>query len=58
MSTFFHISIVLVVGCFFLQVSKRRYRRWLNDRLLRELAPPLEASEIASLFAPPPWGNN
>ncbi|KAL3682342.1 hypothetical protein R1sor_000364 [Riccia sorocarpa] len=39
-----------------IKVSKRRYRRWLNDRLLRELAPPLEASEIASLFAPPPWG--
>lgn len=38
------------------KLSNRHYRRWMNDRLLRELAPPLDATEIGSLFAPPPWG--
>ncbi|CAM6104558.1 unnamed protein product [Calypogeia fissa] len=38
------------------KVSNRRYRRWLNDQLLRDLAPPMEAAEIEGLFAPPPWG--
>jgi len=28
----------------------------MNDKLLRELAPPLDAFEIGALFAPPPWG--
>lgn len=39
-----------------LQISNRRYCRWINDRLLRELAPPLDAEEIGGLFCPPPWG--
>jgi len=39
-----------------LQISNRRYCRWVNDRLLRELAPPLDAEEIGGLFSPPPWG--
>lgn len=39
-----------------LQISNRRYCRWVNDRLLRELAPPLDAEEIGGLFCPPPWG--
>eukprot|EP00252_Welwitschia_mirabilis_P027198 TRINITY_DN9266_c0_g2_i1.p1 TRINITY_DN9266_c0_g2~~TRINITY_DN9266_c0_g2_i1.p1 ORF type:complete len:290 (+),score=56.12 TRINITY_DN9266_c0_g2_i1:264-1133(+) len=39
-----------------LQVSNRRYCRWVNERLLRDLAPPLDADEIDTLFAPPPWG--
>ncbi|MCO5613323.1 hypothetical protein L7F22_067599 [Adiantum nelumboides] len=38
------------------KLSNRHYRRWMNDRLLRELTPPLDAQEIGSLFAPPPWG--
>ncbi|KAB1204385.1 hypothetical protein CJ030_MR8G027178 [Morella rubra] len=38
-------------------VSNRRARRWLNDRLLMELVPRLNAEEIRGLFAPPPWGN-
>eukprot|EP01018_Ginkgo_biloba_P027065 Gb_03328 [translate_table: standard] len=38
------------------EISNRRYCRWVNDRLLRELAPPLDAEEIGSLFSPPPWG--
>ncbi|KAJ0111210.1 hypothetical protein Patl1_03420 [Pistacia atlantica] len=38
-----------------LQVSNRRSRRWLNDRLLMELVPRLDAEEIRGLFAPPPW---
>lgn len=38
------------------QVSNRRTRRWLNDRLLMELVPRLNAEEIRGLFAPPPWG--
>lgn len=40
------------------QVSNRRSRRWLNDRLLIELVPRLNADEIRGLFAPPPWGND
>lgn len=39
------------------QVSNRRSRRWLNDRLLLELVPRLNAEEIRGLFAPPPWGD-
>ena len=42
---------------FTLQVSNRRSRRWLNDRLLMELVPRLNAEEIRGLFAPPPFGN-
>ena len=41
-----------------LQVTNRRSRRWLNDRLLMELVPRLNAEEIKGLFAPPPWGND
>ncbi|KAJ0051745.1 hypothetical protein Pint_03359 [Pistacia integerrima] len=37
------------------KVSNRRSRRWLNDRLLMELVPRLDAEEIRGLFAPPPW---
>ncbi|KAH6818856.1 R3H domain protein [Perilla frutescens var. hirtella] len=39
-------------------VSNRRSRRWLNDRLLMELVPRLNAEEIRGLFAPPPWGED
>ncbi|KAL3827922.1 hypothetical protein ACJIZ3_016724 [Penstemon smallii] len=39
------------------RVSNRRSRRWLNDRLLMELVPRLNAEEIRGLFAPPPWGD-
>ncbi|KAL5561650.1 hypothetical protein UlMin_031397 [Ulmus minor] len=39
------------------QVSNRRSRRWLNDRLLMELVPRLNAEEIRGLFAPPPFGD-
>ncbi|KAH9613048.1 hypothetical protein KSS87_000761 [Heliosperma pusillum] len=38
------------------QVSNRRSRRLVNDRLLMELVPRLNAEEIRGLFAPPPWG--
>ncbi|KAL2935270.1 R3H domain-containing protein 4 [Bienertia sinuspersici] len=38
------------------QVGNRRSRRLLNDRLLMELVPRLNAEEIRGLFAPPPWG--
>lgn len=44
--------------CLFLQVGSRRSRRWLNDFLLIELVPRLNAEEIRGLFAPPPFGNN
>ncbi|XP_042503426.1 uncharacterized isomerase BH0283-like isoform X2 [Macadamia integrifolia] len=40
------------------KVSNRRARRWVNDRLLIELVPRLDAEEIRGLFAPPPWGDN
>ncbi|KAK4558439.1 hypothetical protein RGQ29_007974 [Quercus rubra] len=43
---------------FTLQVSNRRSRRWLNDRLLMELVPRLNAEEIRGLFAPPPFGDD
>ncbi|KAM7258078.1 hypothetical protein ACFE04_013819 [Oxalis oulophora] len=38
-------------------VSNRRSRRWLNDRLLMELVPRLSEKEIKGLFAPPPFGD-
>ncbi|KAL9239224.1 hypothetical protein vseg_013564 [Gypsophila vaccaria] len=37
-------------------VSNRRTRRLVNDRLLMELVPRLNAEEVRGLFAPPPWG--
>ncbi|KAK5811229.1 hypothetical protein PVK06_026553 [Gossypium arboreum] len=40
------------------QVTNRRSRRWLNDRLLMELVPRLNAEEVRGLFAPPPWGDD
>ncbi|KAL3328445.1 hypothetical protein AABB24_035867, partial [Solanum stoloniferum] len=40
------------------KVSNRRTRRWLNDRLLMELVPRLNAEEIRGLFAPPPFGDD
>ncbi|XP_015575636.2 R3H domain-containing protein 4 [Ricinus communis] len=40
------------------KVSNRRSRRWINDRLLMELVPRLNADEIRGLFAPPPWGDD
>lgn len=39
------------------RVSNRRTRRWLNDRLLMELVPRLNAEEIRGLFSPPPFGD-
>ncbi|KAM7254319.1 hypothetical protein ACFE04_032001 [Oxalis oulophora] len=39
-------------------VSNRRSRRWLNDRLLMELVPRLSEKEIRGLFAPPPFGDD
>ncbi|XP_058770864.1 uncharacterized protein LOC131644395 [Vicia villosa] len=39
------------------KVTNRRSRRWLNDRLLMELVPRLNAEEIRGLFAPPPFGD-
>ncbi|XP_052170160.1 uncharacterized protein LOC127786658 isoform X3 [Diospyros lotus] len=47
-----------LTGTFLFQVSNRRSRRWLNDRLLMELVPRLNAQEIRGLFAPPPWGED
>ncbi|TYJ21704.1 hypothetical protein E1A91_A08G080100v1 [Gossypium mustelinum] len=40
------------------KVTNRRSRRWLNDRLLMELVPRLNAEEVRGLFAPPPWGDD
>lgn len=39
------------------KLGRRRYRRYVNDNTLRELAPTLTAADIGSLFAPPPWGD-
>ncbi|XP_071684926.1 uncharacterized protein [Lolium perenne] len=38
------------------EISNRKSCRWLNDSLLLELVPCLDADEIKGLFAPPPWG--
>jgi hypothetical protein len=46
---------VCLLQCY-TQVSNRRSRKWLNDRLLIELVPRLHVEEIKGLFAPPPWG--
>ncbi|KAK1354681.1 hypothetical protein POM88_047937 [Heracleum sosnowskyi] len=51
----FYFSLV-VLGLREAEVSNRRTRRWINDRLLMELVPRLNAEEIRGLFAPPPWG--
>ncbi|XP_031496125.1 uncharacterized protein LOC116261486 [Nymphaea colorata] len=40
------------------KISNRRFSKWLNDHLLMELVPPLNAEEIRGLFAPPPWGES
>ncbi|KAF8664690.1 hypothetical protein HU200_054405 [Digitaria exilis] len=48
-------SFIILLRCC-TQVSNRRSRRWLNDRLLIELVPRLHVEEIKGLFAPPPWG--
>lgn len=36
--------------------GNRRYRRLLNDKILRDMAGPLTAEEMEQLYAPPPWG--
>ena len=39
------------------RVGQRRQRRWLNDRLLRDMAPALTAKDMESLFKPAPFGD-
>ena len=46
----------LHITMLYIQVSNRRSRKWMNDRLLIELVPRLHVEEIKGLFAPPPWG--
>lgn len=36
--------------------GSRRYRRLLNDKILRDMAGPLTAEDMEQLYAPPPWG--
>lgn len=38
------------------KVGQRRQRRYLNDKLLRDMAPALTAKDIESLFKPVPFG--
>ena len=38
------------------RVGGRRRQRFLNDKLLRDLAGPMSASDMASLFVPAPFG--
>ncbi|GMH37447.1 hypothetical protein BSKO_05320 [Bryopsis sp. KO-2023] len=38
-------------------VGHRRRRRWMNDRLLRDMAGPMTAKEMEAHFKPPPWGD-
>lgn len=37
-------------------VGAKRRNRWLNERLLRDLAGPMDAEAMRSQFAPPPFG--
>lgn len=39
------------------RVGQRRQRRWLNDKLLRDMAPALTAKDMESLFKPAPFGD-
>lgn len=38
------------------RVGQRKQRRWLNDKLLRDMAGALTAADMASLFKPVPFG--
>ena len=38
------------------KVGQRRQRRWMNDKLLRDMAPALTAKDMESLFKPAPFG--
>lgn len=40
------------------KVGRERRRRFLNDKLLRDMAGPLTASEMEGLFKPVPFGNS
>lgn len=40
------------------KVGQRRQRRYLNDKLLRDMAPTLTANDMESLFKPVPFGEN
>lgn len=39
------------------RVGRERRRRWLNDKLLRDMAGALTAPDMEALFRPPPFGN-
>ena len=54
--TFYESRLMVSTLQYYTQVSNRRSRRWMNDRLLIELVPRLHVEEIKGLFAPPPWG--
>jgi hypothetical protein len=38
------------------KVGRERRRRWLNDKILRDMAGALTAPDMESLFQPPPFG--
>ena len=38
------------------KVGQRRQRRWLNDKLLRDMTPAMTAKEMQGLFQPAPFG--
>lgn len=40
------------------KVGRERRRRFLNDKMLRDMAGPLTASEMEGLFKPVPFGDN
>ena len=39
------------------KVGQRRQRRWLNDKLLRDMTPSMTAKEMQGLFQPAPFGD-
>ena len=39
-------------------MGRDRRRRWLNDKLLRDMAGSLTAPEMETLFRPPPFGES
>lgn len=40
----------------YMQLGKRAFRRYANEKLLQDLAGPLDADQMAMLYAPPPFG--
>eukprot|EP00210_Caulerpa_lentillifera_P004068 g3881.t1 len=40
------------------KMGSRRRRRWLNDKMLRDMTGPMTRDQIEAQFCPPPWGDD